>query len=290
MLRLVKDPLVHFLLLGGLLFLLFAWRGEPDAADPYEIVIADEEVQSMWQALAILYGHVPTREEMWATLEPNIKEEILYREALALGLDQDDSQVRARLAEKMLFLTQDIAEPIEPTDAELAAYFEADPERFRRLATISFEQLFFSPSRRGAQLEVDAEAALQQLRDGDAESVVSDDLLLEDRYERAEFAAISRAFGDDFASTVTALQPENIWLGPIRSDYGLHLVRVTELNASYQPDLDEVRAEVKTALMAQRRTEANEAEYRELRDRYEIVVNFPEFPELTEAIVSSHFS
>ncbi len=286
MLRLLKDPLVHFLLLGGLLFLLFAWRGEPDATDPYEIVIADDDVQRMRQALAILHGRVPTREEMWAILEPSIKEEILYREALALGLDQNDSQVRARLAEKMLFLTQDIAEPIEPTGAELAAYFEADPERFRRLATISFEHIFFSPSRRGAQLEADAEAALLMVREGGADSVVSDDLLLEERYERTEFAAIRRAFGDNFASTVTALQPENTWLGPIRSDYGLHLVRVTELSASYQPDLDEVGAEVKTALMAQRRLEANEAEYHELRDRYEIVVNFPEFPEAAESAES----
>jgi len=283
MLRLVKDPLVHFLLLGGLLFLLFAWRGEPEIADPYEIVITDEDVQSMWQALAILQGHVPTRDEMWAMLEPHIKEEILYREALALGLDQNDSQVRARLAEKMLFLTQDIAEPTEPTDAESAAYFEANPERFRRLATISFEQLFFSPSRRGAQLEADVEAALLKLREGGADSIVSDDPLLEGRYERTEIPAIRRVFGENFASTIAALQPENIWLGPIRSDYGLHLVRVTELNASYQPDLDEVRAEVTTALMAQRRMEANEAEYRELRDRYEIVVNFPEIPELAES-------
>ena len=287
MLRLLKDPLVHFLLLGGLLFLLFAWRGEPDATDPYEIVIADEDVQRMWQALAILHGRVPTREEMSAILEPSIKEEILYREALALGLDQNDSQVRARLAEKMLFLTQDIAEPIESTGAELAAYFEADPERFRRLATISFEHIFFSPSRRGAQLEADAEAALLMVREGGADSVVSDDLLLEERYERTEFAAIRRAFGDNFASTVTALQPENTWLGPIRSDYGLHLVRVTEVNASYQPDLDEVGAEIKAALMAQRRLEANEAEYRELRDRYEIVVNLPEFPEAAESAESA---
>jgi len=287
MLRLLKDPLVHFLLLGGLLFLLFAWRGEPDATDPYEIVIADDDVQRMRQALAILHGRVPTREEMWAILEPSIKEEVLYREALALGLDQNDSQVRARLAEKMLFLTQDIVEPIEPTGAELAAYFETDPERFRRLATISFEHIFFSPSRRGAQLEADAEAALLIVREGGADSVVSDDLLLEDRYERTEFAAIRRAFGDNFASTVTALQPENTWLGPIRSDYGLHLVRVTELNASYQPDLDEAGAEVKTALMAQRRLEANEAEYRELRGRYEIVVNLPEFPEAAESVESA---
>jgi peptidyl-prolyl cis-trans isomerase C len=283
MLRLLKDPLLHFLLLGGLLFLLFAWRGDPGATDPYEIVITDDEVQSMGRALAILRGHAPTREEMWAMLEPSIKEEILYREALALGLDQNDSQVRARLTEKMLFLTQDIAEPIEPTGVELMAYFEADPEQFRRLATISFEHIFFSPSRRGAQLQADAEAALQQLREGDGESVASDDLLLEDHYDRVEFAAISRAFGEDFASSITALQPDDIWQGPMRSDYGLHLVRVTEVNESYQPDLDEIRSEVRTAVIAERRLEANEAGYRELRDRYEIVVNFPESPDVAES-------
>ncbi len=277
MLKLLKDPLVHFLLLGGLLFLLFVWRGESDDTDPYRIVIGDEEVQSMWQAVAILHGHPPTRDEMWDMLEPNIKEEILYREALALGLDENDPQVRARLTEKMLFLTQDIAEPAAPADAELSAFFQAEPERFRRPATISFEHVFFSPSRRGSELQADAEAALLQLREGGTEPIASDDLLLEDRYERAEFGAISRAFGDQFADVVFFAQPDGVWQGPLRSDYGLHVVRVSELIEAYLPGLDEVRAEVTTAFMAQRRNEANEAEYRKLRDRYEIVVTLPEF-------------
>ena len=277
MLRLLKDPLVHFLLLGGLIFLLYVWRGESDDTDPFRIVIGDEEVQSMWQAVAILHGHPPTREEMWDMLEPNIKEEILYREALALGLDENDPQVRARLAEKMLFLTQDIAEPAAPTETELTAFFDADREQFRQPATISFEHVFFSPSRRGSQLQADAEAALRQLREDGISYIVGDDLLLEARYERAEFGAISRAFGDQFADVVFFVQPDGVWQGPLRSDYGLHLVRVSELIESYLPGLDEVHAEVTTAFMAQRRNEANEAEYRKIRDRYEIVVTLPEF-------------
>ncbi len=277
MLRLVKDPLVHFLLLGGLIFLLFAWRGKSAVTDPFQIVISDEEVQSMWQAVAILNGHPPTHEEMWELLEPNIKEEILYREALALGLDENDPQVRARLAAKMLFLTEDITAPATPTDTELMVFLQAAPERFRQQATIDFEQVFFSPSRLGAQFAVDAEAALLRLRDGDSESVVSDDMLLEDRYERTEFGAIRRAFGEEFAAAVFAIRPDDIWQGPLRSDYGLHLVRVSALTEAYQPDLDEVHTAVTTALMAQRRSEANEAEYRKLRDRYDIVVKLPEF-------------
>ena len=277
MLKLVKDPLVHFLLLGGLIFLLFAWRGKSDDTDPYQIVIGDQEVQSLWQAVAILHGHPPTRDQMWEMLEPNIKEEILYREALALGLDENDAQVRSRLVAKMLFLTQDIAEPIRPTDTELMAFFQAGPERFRQQATITFEQVFFSPSRRGAQLAADADAALLRLRENATESIAGDDLLLADRYERTERETIVRAFGEEFAVAVFALQPDNSWQGPTPSDYGLHLVRVSAFSDAYQPDLDEVRAEVTTALMAQRRNEANEAEYRKLRDRYDIVVNLPEF-------------
>ena len=277
MLKLAKDPLVHFLLLGGLIFLLFAWRGKSDDTDPHQIVIGDEEVQSLWQAVAILHGHPPTRDQMWEMLEPNIKEEILYREALALGLDENDAQVRARLVAKMLFLTQDIAEPIRPTDTELMAFFQAGPERFRQQATMTFEQVFFSPSRRGAQLAADADAALLRLREDATESIAGDDLLLADRYERTERETIVRAFGEEFAVAVFALQPDNSWQGPMPSDYGLHLVRVSAFSDAYQPDLDEVRAEVTTALMAQRRNEANEAEYRKLRDRYDIVVNLPEF-------------
>ena len=235
MLKLLKDPLIHFLLLGGLIFLLYVWRGESDDTDPYRIVIGDEEVQSMWQAVAILHGHPPTREEMWAMLEPNIKEEILYREALALGLDEDDPQVRARLAEKMLFLTQDIAEPTAPTDTELTAFFQADRERFRQPATVSFEHVYFSPSRRGSRLQADAEAALLELREGGTETVVGDELLLANRYERAEFGAIRRAFGDQFGDALFALQPGDLWQGPMRSDYGLHLVRVSELTEAYLP-------------------------------------------------------
>ncbi len=279
MLRLLKDPLIHFLLLGGVLFLLFAWRGELEEADPFQIVITDEEVQSMWQALAILHGHVPTRDEMWGMLEPSIKDEILYREALALGLDQNDSQVRARLTEKMLFLTQDVAEPTPPTDTELAAFFNVDPARFVQSATISFEQRFFSPSRHGEQLDVVAEAALTQLREGDIEVVSNDEVLFDNRYEGTAVAAIGRAFGDDFVEALAALPAENVWQGPLCSDFGLHVVRVFERTESYQLELDEVRTEVTTALMAQRRIEANEAEYRKLRDRYEIVVNLPEFHE-----------
>jgi hypothetical protein len=276
MLRLLKDPLIHFLLLGGLLFALYSWRGEPEGLDPYQIVISDDEVQSMWQALAILGGHAPTRDEIWGAIEPTIREEILYREAVALGLDRDDSQVRLRLVEKMLFLTQDVAEPVAPAAAEVAAFFETDPGRVRLPATWSFEQIFFSVSQHGAQLAGVVDDALAALRAGDTDSVAGDELLFERRYLGRDLSEIERVFGEEFATAIEATEPGSDWQGPLRSNFGLHIVRVTEFVESRQPAFDEIRADVLSALVEQRRSEANAAEYQKLRDRYEIVVNLPE--------------
>lgn len=287
MLRLLKDPLIHFLLLGGLIFALYAWRGEPEGSNPYQIVISGEEAQSIVQALSILHGRAPTRDEVLGTLEPTIREEILYREAIALGLDQDDSQVRMRLAEKMLFLTQDTVEPVPPTDTELEAFFAAAPERFRAPRKWTFEQIFFSPSQHDLALEAVAADALAELRAGTPLSVEADELLFEASYELLELAEIERLFGGDFAASLEALAPGSEWQGPIRSDFGMHLLRLLSRVESMQPELDDIRAEVLSALVAQRRSEANRRAYQELRDRYEVVTNLPELSddavEATEA-------
>ena len=222
-----------------------------------------------------MHGRVPTRDEILGTLEPTIREEILYREAIALGLDRDDSQVRLRLAEKMLFLTQDVAEPVPPTDAELEAFFAAAPERFRVPPMWTFEQIFFSPSQHGLELDAVAAAALAELRAGTPLSVEGDELLFEASYELLELAEIERLFGGDFAAALESLASGNVWQGPLRSDFGIHLLRLSARVESTQPELDDIRAEVLSALVARRRFEANEGAYRELRDRYEVVMNLP---------------
>ncbi len=282
MFRLARDPLVHFLLLGGLLFLLYAWRGEQEEVDPFQIVISDEEVQSMRQALSVLHGRAPTEEELRATIEPRIKDEILYREALALGLDQDDSLVRARLTEKMLFLTQDVAEPATPTTGELEEYFDADPERFLVPASVSFEQRFFSPSAQRSDLESAVADAVAALQAGTGDDIASDEFLFDDTYEQASYASLAAGFGAGFADTLETLPADAVWQGPIRSDFGLHAVRVIEQAAAYQPTLEQIRAEVSSALVAERRLDANEAEYQKLRQRYEILVDIPDAAESAE--------
>ncbi|MFL2545799.1 MAG: peptidyl-prolyl cis-trans isomerase [Candidatus Rariloculaceae bacterium] len=271
----LKDPLIHFLLLGGLLFLFYDWRGEPEGAGPYQILISAGEVQSITQTLTILNGRDPTRDEVLETLEPSIMDEILYREALALGLDEDDSQVRLRLAEKMLFLTQDIAEPVPPTDEEAAEFFAADPERFRTPELLTFEQIFYSPAEHGQNIEDVATEALVELRAGVEPTIAGDNLLFEDVYSQVELVEIELILGDAFATALQAVDTNSGWQGPLRSDFGVHLVLVAERIESRQPAFEEIRPQVVTALVAQRRSEANQVEFQKLRDRYEIVIAAP---------------
>jgi peptidyl-prolyl cis-trans isomerase C len=268
----LKDPLVHFLILGAGLFVVLAWLDQPEDSDSDRIVITAEQVEETRRAAAILRGREPTPEELEELLEPIIREQVLYREALALGLDRDDETVRLRLVEKMQFLAQDLAEPAPPTEEALERYFAAQPERFVVPALVTFEQIYFSPAERGEQLEADAGAALESLRGGAVPHAdLGDRSPLQARYQSATRERVEILFGDVMAEAVFAMEAGR-WEGPFRSDFGLHLARLIERSEAYQPELADVRDTVLETYLADRRREANETEYRRMRERYDIVI------------------
>ena len=143
--RLIKDPLVHFLLIGVALFAIAAMRGDPVTTGRERIVITAEQVAQVRAAAAALQGREPTAEELETLVEPTVRDEVMYREALALGLDVNDDEVRRRLIEKMSYLTQDLADPAPSSDAALHAFYESSPDLFTSPALVSFDQVFFSP-------------------------------------------------------------------------------------------------------------------------------------------------
>jgi peptidyl-prolyl cis-trans isomerase C len=274
--RLLRDPLLHFLLIGAGLFALFAWRGQPEAARE-RIEVSADEVEALIGALTILQaGRPPSVQDVKQLVEPTIKDEVLYREALKLGLDEDDTQVRRRLIEKMTFLTRDLAgEPAPPSDAQLNAFIDAHAERFVVPARATFEQLFFSADARGGKALADARAAFEALDAGNEEAVGGDTMLFERRYTDIETSRIRELFGDDFAARLSAIEP-GPWHGPIRSEYGWHLVRVLERQEAHELPPAELREKALAAYAAEKRREANEAEYRKLREHYDIVIHMPE--------------
>lgn len=277
--RILKDPLVHFLAIGAAIFALYAWRGHGDVAEPRErIVVSAAEVQSLAEAMTILNGgRRPSQAELAELIEPTIREEVLYREALALGLDRQDTDVRRRLVQKMTFLTRDLAEDVPAPDEETLAAFLADHEKeFAVPERISFKQRFYSSAERGERARKDALADLARLTRG--ESVrPADTSRLDERYVHASRAEVVAALGASAAEALFAM-PLGEWQGPIETEDGFHLVRVSEHKEAHTPELAEVHDAVLDAYTSSRRKEAENAAYQKLRAKYDIVVEMPKAP------------
>jgi peptidyl-prolyl cis-trans isomerase C len=271
MLRFLKDPLVHFLLIGAGLFALSAWRGEWIRGGRERIVITAEQVAQVRDAATLLNGRAPTEDEVAALIEPTIRDEVLYREALALKLDRDDDEVRRRLVDKMNYLTQDTADPAPTSEAELRKLYDESPARFETPELATFEQVFFSPAERGDSVEAVAKAGIAALRSGRSPDEVGDHTPLRGSYENAPRDQVQVLFGDALAEAVFTLPPGD-WTGPFKSDFGLHAVRLRARSARRLPPFEEIRDRVAAEFAADRRHERNEAEYRRMRAHYDVVV------------------
>ena len=275
--RLVREPLVHFVCAGALLFgayaLLHPELLEGDASHRIELTPDDlRQISVAWLAQG---RPAPTPEEMRSLVESRIREEILYREALALGLDQGDTIVKRRLAQKMEFLFEDISALREPGAGELEAFFAENSARFTEPARVTFRQLYFSPDRRGARAREDAARALERLArerlDSAAAEALADPFMFQDYYGDRPFEQVATAFGPGFAEALFRADP-GTWLGPIESGYGWHLVYVDSRTPARTPALEEVAADVRSAWMEGQRDDLKQRALEEMRSRYEIVI------------------
>jgi PPIC-type PPIASE domain len=274
--RLLKEPLLHFLVLGAALFGLFSFVGdEGEAAKPAKIVVSAARINNLASGFARTWQRSPTQEEMQGLVEDHIREEIFYREGKALGLDRDDVIVRRRIRQKMEFMLEGM-NLAEPDDDQLGAYLAAHAERFRSADLLSFRHVFLSASRRTA-LEDDAKETAAKLASaksvGDT-AALGDPFLLGEEFSSTSAGDIARTFGERFAERISALEPGG-WQGPIPSGYGLHFVLVSERRAGSLLPLDAVRPAVRREWLSERRMEAEQTFYRTLRQRYEIMVEGP---------------
>lgn len=271
MARILKDPLLHFLAIGAALFAIAAWRGDAVRTGDERIVVTAAQVEQARAAAAVLQGREPTAEELAALVEPTVRDEVLYRQALALGLDENDDEVRRRLIEKMQYLTQDLADPAPSSPEDLRAFYAAEPQRFTIPALVTFDQVFFSPGARGAALDADAAAGLTALQGGRAPAEVGDRTPLRAAYDGAPREQVAVLFGEDIAAALFDAPPGD-WAGPFRSDFGVHLVRLRSRSDERLPPYEEIETRVAEEFGAERRREANERAYQEMRARYEVVI------------------
>ncbi len=274
---LIREPLFHFFVLGALIFAAYGWFAPQTAqvaAERDQIVVTPGRVQQLVHVFQRTWKRRPNADEFSRLIESYVQEEIYYREAVKRGLDKDDTLVRRRMQQKMRFLSEPSEEELQPSEAELQSYLEANRAAFRSEPEIAFAQVFVRSNAVDASER--AQSLLARLHAGPSDldpASLGDQTLLDHRYPLTQLSGIARNFGPDFADALSAL-PRKEWTGPVRSPFGLHLVRITAYQPGRDPPLSEIRDQVLKKWRAKKREDFIAAEYEQMRARYDVVLPF----------------
>lgn len=265
--QLLREPLLHFFVLGAGLFAVFAWNNDEALQSPDDIVVDASRLDAIRLQFERVWQRPPTPEELQGLVDNWVREEILYREGLTLGLDRNDPLLRRRVAQKMEFISEELVE-ILPDTAEIEAWYSDNAENYRLDPRFSFRQLYLNPFAHGDTFEAILGDAGKALANGDVPD--GDATLLPAALEDVTLADVRRTFGERFAESLQGLTVGE-WDGPVASGYGVHFVYVDTMQASRLPELDEVRGAVERDYRAERTRELKDAFYENLRKRYNVI-------------------
>ena len=270
--KLLNEPLLQFLALGALIFAAYAWFSrEVPSGD--EIVVTQGQQEHLLNMFTRTWQRPPTPQEFDGLLRDHIREEIAYREGLAMGFDEGDTIIRRRMRQKLELLTEEIVGLDEPSDAELQQYLRNNPEKFRIEPTLDLRQIYVSRERRGAAAEADVRSILQRLNnDPDAEwTAMGDPFPLGDEFTGVGVSELERQFGAGFVQGMLQ-QEQGRWAGPVESAYGIHLVFISNLTPTREPALAEVRERVQSQWLAEQRRVATDRLYQRMAGKYSIEI------------------
>ena len=274
---LLRNPLLHILMLAVLVAAsILIVRGPSGRESESRIVVTATDLIHLRARFARTWQREPTPEELRNEVEGHIREEILYREALARGYDRDDMVVRRAMQQKMEMLAQSQAMQTPPTDEEVEAFFAMRRERYRRPAVVTLDHVYLNPDEHGQNLDRVSAELLERLRLQQPATPElgdwGDPIMLESHFARSSEDDLGRTFGSEFADTVVSL-PVGEWSGPVRSGYGLHHVRITEFEASRLPELEEVLAKVLSDLEYETGRASKEVLFQEIAQTYQVVLD-----------------
>src|SRR5271166_4404131 len=278
--RWLREPLLHFLLLGLVLFAAYAYmqRGRGGGESSKQIALTLDDLRTMDMYFESQWHRQPTPAEFQAMVEDKVREEVLYREALAMGLDKDDTIVKRRMAQKMQFLAEDVTAAHEPSTAELKAWFEKNSNKFALPSRYSFRHLYFSPDKRGKDAQADATQVLSKIagqpEDSKLAASLADQFMFQDYYGDRAPDALAKEFGPQFAVALEKLKPGS-WQGPIESGYGWHLVYVDTVIPGRIPSFEEMETDVKTTWLGEQKAAAWQKAYQQMRAKYSVMLPAP---------------
>jgi hypothetical protein len=278
--KLLREPLLHFLIIGAVLFGAFHLTRSDDEPAQSEIIVSAGQIASIKAIFSRTWQRPPTPAELQALVNDHIRDEVFYREALAMGLDRDDTVIRRRMRQKMEFIS-DLAVDVEPTDDELKAFVAEHPARFRSEARFSFSHVYFQNGVAGDPDVVEQENLRQALNRGTADgSKVGSPFMAGFDFADVARSDVAQTFGESFADWIDRAAPGE-WRGPVPSAYGTHLVRVSRRVETRERPFEEIREVARRELLHGRKIATNDALYAKLRTRY--VIKVEGTPVLAEA-------
>ena len=273
--KLTREPLLHFLLAGLVIFAVYTLLNPtpPRIGPSNQIVLTKDDLKQLAMQWIAQGRPLPTADQMHALVEQKLSEEMLFREAVALGLDKDDEIIKRRLAQKMGFLAEDIAILQNPGAAELRTWFTQNANRFALPPRASFRHLYFSFDHPSARER--AVALLDKIGGKPSDTLdlatVADRFMFQDYYAERAPEQIGKVFGPDFAKALVQLKP-GAWQGPVQSGYGWHLVFVDTIEPGRVPAFEEIESDVKSAWLDEKQREIKSIALQAIRARYTIIV------------------
>jgi len=274
--RAVREPLMHFMAIGLALFLAYGLiKGPEEGPTGDAIAISQGRVNQIAESFLLLSGRMPSRGELETLVDDFISEEVAYREAVAMGLDADDTIVRRRMRQKLEFLIEDGAASSEPTDADLQQWLDANAELYRVPERRAIRQVTASADRRGASARADVESFIVQLSARADPARIGDSSMLPAALPLTTQAGMSSLFGDAFAAAVFSHQGEG-WFGPVASAYGHHAVLLMETEPGRASALSDIRDKVRADWIEARRNAGRDEFHARMRKRYDISIDWPE--------------
>jgi len=273
--RFLKEPLVHFLLLGALLFLLYSFLNkEGESAEDYTIHLAKSDIQRLTKAYEKNWSISPDSATLQSLIQEEINTEILYREALRMNLDHNDEIIRRRLKQKYEFLVKDLVSLEQPSEETLQAFHQEHPQLYQQAKTLSFSQIYFNPDKR-SDPQVAAQSFYEQVknqREPSTMKTLGDNFHLQTYFAQKDQDAVRQAFGKQFADNLFEADAKMGWLSPIASGYGQHVVWIHQINAASLIPYEQIKEKVFLDWQQQQQAVYNERLQKNLLEKYEVVV------------------
>jgi len=268
--HLLGEPMLHFLLIGIALFGAYRWVSPGDSGER-RIVITQGVVDHLVTQHVAARGREPSTTELNHLIESYVRDEILYREGVRLGLERDDIVVKRRVRQKIEMIAEEDASTRAPTDADLSAYLAANPARFLQPAILTFEQVFLGQPTSGPGVMHALAIMRGGLRSGTDPEKLGKPTLLPYRMTLTPADLVAREFGASFAAALEKV-PVGEWVGPIDSSFGTHYVRLWNRTPAAAPQLTAVRDQVVREWENERRQRARNDAYTKMRGEYQVSI------------------